>query len=387
MGVVGLAGLVLGAGPLPACSLCNINIQQTATFRQDIGHAKMILFGTLSNPRLGTGAGAGSGVTEFHIKTVIKSHPWLGTRKMVEVPRYLPVSDPRDPPKYLLFCEVFQNNLDIFRGVPVKSEAAATYVKGLLALEGKPQTEVLRYGFDYLDHPDPELSQDAYIGFAKASDKEVGEIAPKLSAAKLRRWLQDPAMPENRLGLFAFLLGACGGADDAALLRSMIDNPTEKTQGAFDGLLGGYIHLKPREGWKLALDLLRDQRKPFAMRFAIVRMLRFYQGWQPKDSRVRVMEGMAVVLGQNDLADLAIDDLRRWKVWDLTPEIFRLYEQKGYDAPIMQRAIVRYALECPRPEAAGFLARVRHKDPELYNDLHEALEFEKKARTGSPKGP
>ena len=82
--------------------------------------------------------------------------------------------------------------------------------------------------------------------------------------------------PTDRLGLYAFLLGACGGADDAALLRSLLQNPSERVLPAFDGLLGGYIHLRPQEGWDLALETLRDEKQPFPVRFAALRMLRFY---------------------------------------------------------------------------------------------------------------
>src|SRR5262249_22982946 len=154
----------------------------------------------------------------FRIKTVLKSDPILAGKTTVEVPRYVPISDPNNPPKYILFCDVYKDKIDVYRGVPVNSEAAAGYVKGLLALEGKPRADLLRYGFDYLEHADKELAADAYLEFAKATDAEIGQVAPKLAPAKLRGWLKDARTPPERLGLYAFLLGGCGGADDAALL-------------------------------------------------------------------------------------------------------------------------------------------------------------------------
>jgi hypothetical protein len=358
-----------------ACSLCNPNLQQTATFRQDVGTSRMILYGAVVKSGLTT-AGAG-GVSDFQVKAALKDDPWRGDRAVLEVPRYIPVSDPKDPPKYVLFCDVFQGKLDVFRGVPVKSDAAAGYVKGLIALEGKPRADLLRYCFDYLEHPDKEVAQDAFLEFAKASDQEVGEVAAKLAPEKIRRWLKDPQTSEMRLGLYAFLLGACGGAEDADLLRAMVERPTERTQAAYDGLLGGYIHLRPREGWQLALSILKDARQPFAVRFAVVRMLRFYHGWKPKETRDNVLAGMRVVLAQGDLADLAAEDLRRWQEWDLTGEVLPLYGRKGYDAPLMQRALVRYALTCPKPEAARFADELRKKDPELVKDVEESLQFDR----------
>jgi hypothetical protein len=369
---------VLAAAPAAAaCSLCNPNIQQTSTFREDAAQARMILYGTVVKSALtGGGGGPGNGVSDFTIKTVLKSDPYLRGKTSLQIPRYVPV-DRNDPPKYLLFCDLYQGQPDVFRGLPVKSEAAAVYVKGLLAVQAKGRVEVLRYCFDYLGHPERELANDAFLEFAKASDQEMGQVAPKLSAEKLRGWLKDPQTPENRLGVYALLLGACGGEQDAALLRAMAEKPTPRTEAALDGLLGGYVQLRPREGWELALGVLRDARQPFATRFAVVRMLRFYHGWKPRETQAKVMEGLATVLEQSDMADLAVEDLRRWQTWDLTDSVLKLYGRKGYDSPLMQRAVVRYALACPRAAAARFTAELRRADPALVKDVEESLGLEK----------
>jgi hypothetical protein len=376
-----LLGVLLTAAPARPCSLCNPNARQSATYRQDLAQSRLILFGVVTNSRLLPAHGpgdAGKGSSEFQIRTVLKSDPWLGKKTALEIPHYVPVSDPKDPPKYLLFCGVVKDNLDVFRGVPVKSEAAAEYVKGLLAAQGKGTAAVLRHCFGYLEHPDKELADDAFLEFAKATDGDLADVAPKLSAEKLRGWLKDPNTPEQRLGLYALLLGGCGGDADARLLRKMIEAPTDRTAPAFDGLLGGYIRLHPDDGWDLALSVLKDEKRPFTLRFAVVRMLRFYHAWKPADTRRPVMRGMATILRQSDIADFAVEDLRRWKEWDLTGDVLALYGKKGYDSPLMQRALVRYALSCTRPEARKFADDLRRREPELYRDVAEALEFEKK---------
>ena len=51
--------------------------------------------------------------------------------------------------------------------------------------------------------------------------------------------------------------------------------------------------------------------------------------------------------------------------------------KKSHDTPMMKRAILRYALCCPKPEAAAFVAARRRSDPELVQDVVESLEFEK----------
>ena len=67
-----LGALVLSVGAATACSLCGAGYRSSPTFRQEAGSrmAKMILHGTLGNPRL-KGDGL-RGETDFDIKSVIR---------------------------------------------------------------------------------------------------------------------------------------------------------------------------------------------------------------------------------------------------------------------------------------------------------------------------
>jgi len=369
-----LAGIVVVIPqPAPACSLCGTNLMNSLTMRQEAGlnSARIILYGSVEKSDFTRGT------SEVRILQVLRSDPFLGNAKSVELPRPLPILDPKDPPKYLIFCDVFKNKLDPYRGVPVKSEEATKYLKGALALDPKDHARALLYYFDYLENADKKIAEDAFLEFAKSSDREIGQVAAKLSSAKLRGWLKDPKIEDYRLGMYAFLLGACGGAEDAALFRSMLQKPSDNTLKAFDGILGGYIRLKPDDGWRLALDVLRDPSKDFQVRFAVLRTLRFYYGWKPEDNKVNVLKGLATALPQGDLADLAIEDLRRWQLWDLTDDVLALYGRKTHDAPLMRRAIIRYALSCPKPRAAEFVTQRRRDDAEAVRDVEETLQLEK----------
>src|SRR5262249_14945357 len=202
----------------------------------------------------------------------------------------------------------------------------------------------------------------------------------KLSPDKLRGWLKDPQTPAGHLGLYAMLLGACGGDEDASLLRSLIASPNDRTTPALDGMLAGYIRLRPKEGWDTTLGLLRDEKQPFLVRYAALRTLRFYHGYKPDDTRAQVLQGLAATVPQGDVADLAIEDLRRWQIWDRAGDVLAQYGKKSHSAPIMRRAIVRYALSASphNPEAATFVAELRKTDPGLIKDVEESLQLEKK---------
>ena len=369
--------LLAAARPAPACSLCGNALKQAPTFRQEaaLPSARLILYGTAQNPKLKSD---GTGVTELHVKAVLRDDPVLGKRTVLELARYLPVSDPKSPPQYVVFCDVSGDKVDPYRGVPVKGPAAAEYLKKALALGEKDPAGNLLFYFRYLDDSDPEVARDAFLEFAKSSDLHIARAAPKLDPEKLRAWLKDEKTPPERLGVYALLLGACGKDADAALFRSLLGSEEERYLNAYDGLLAGYIHLRPREGWALAFATLRDGRKPLTARLAVLRTLRYYQGAQPRESRANVLKGMEAVLAQGELADLAVEDLRRWELWDLTREVLGLYGRKGYDGPLMRRALVRYALCCkPTRESLAFLARRRADEPELVKEVEEGLKLER----------
>ncbi|HTK75161.1 MAG TPA: hypothetical protein VL371_07875 [Gemmataceae bacterium] len=355
-----------------ACSLCG-GAMNKLTWRQGAAQAKLILYGTLANPRLGDGNGGAAG-TDLQIEHVIKSHPILAGRKSITLPRWLPV-DPKSPPKFLVFCDVFNDRLDPYLGTPVKSPAVVGYLTGAMAVETADRQGQLAYFTRYLDHADADVAGDAFLEFAKSNDADVARAAKTLDPARLRKLLSDPQTPAERLSLFAYLLGACGGPADADFFGRLLQQPDERVQSAYGGILAGYVMLRPQDGWKLAYSILGDTSRKYPERAVVVSTLRFFHGTRP-DSRREVLNGMSLVLPQGDMADMAIEDLRQWQWWDLTGEVLAQYGKKSHASPLVRRSIVRYALVCPKPEAKQFVAAVRRADPALVKDIEGSLQFE-----------
>jgi hypothetical protein len=354
------------------CSICNGG-KGVAPLRQDAQTAKLILYGKLVNARVNPVA-EGGGTTELQIEKIVKSDPWLGEKKVVEIQRYVKPDPAND--HFLIFCDIFRGKLDPYRGEPVSADVVS-YLQKAMALDGKDRIKALLFYFDYLEHRDQKIANDAFAELARAGDAEIGQLAGKLSAEKLRTWLEDARTPAYRLGLYAFLLGACGTDRDADLLRTLLEKTTERTSNAAGGLLSGYIRLRPKEGWELAQTILKDARRSFTERYAVVGTLRFYHGWKPDESRDEVLRCFTLLIDQGEMADIAVEELRRWETWTLTADILSQYDKKTHAAPIIRRAIVRYALSCPRPEAKTFVAAVRKQEPELVSDVEESLRTEK----------
>jgi hypothetical protein len=367
---VALTILLLPSPALP-CSLCGANVPNTSTLRQELGASKLVLYGTLANPK------ANAGTVELQIDRVLKNDPFIGNQRVVQLNKFVPF-DAKNPPKYLVFCDVANNKLDPYRSMELKSPAVVDYLRGAAALDAKDRTACLLYFFRYLDHADADVAADAYLEFAKANDQEVGQVAKRLDPDKLRRLANDPQTQASRLGLYTFLLGGCGGEREADLLRSMMDKPSEKVLGALDGILAGYIQLRPREGWELAAGILKDAKKPERDRRAVLQALHFYHGWKGADVKREILTCLTPVLPQGDLADLAVEYLRKWQWWDLTDQVLAQYGKETHKAPIMRRAIIRYALCASRPEAVDFVKKVRSQDPETVKEVEESLQFEKR---------
>jgi hypothetical protein len=358
------------------------------TLREQVAAARIVLYGTLANPRRGTGPGEGT--TDLQVHTVLKGGPDLHGRRLIELPRYLPVPDPRNPPAFLVFIDLAQGKLDPYRGVPVKSAAMLDYVKGAMALDRKKSSEFLSNFFGHLDDPDLEIADDALLEFAKIDYRDVPPWAGRLPADKIAGWLEQPNVPPARVRLYAPLLGDCGADRHAALRRRLIER-ARKQQGhqALDGLLLGYTILRPKEGWACLRGILGEAGSPFGVRFQALRALRFLWGARPGLIRQEeLVGGILVLLGQGDIADLAVEELRNRKCWGPAPQVLGCYGKDKFAAPIVRRAIVRYALSCPdAPTVRAFLAERKRADPDLVREVEGWLALEVSGQPNSPLAP
>jgi hypothetical protein len=303
LGLLVAAALLTAIAPLWACPFCSM---QGQTLIGDVNQASMVLYGTFANAKL-DGSGDGQGTTELHIDAVIKKHDILGDKKVIIVPRYVP-TDKDNKTKFLVFCDVFKGKIDPYRGVPVQADSdMVKYLEGALAVKDKLIGERLRFYFDFLDNKEVEIANDAYKEFANADYKDYRDMAKKLSADKIAGWLADPNTAAFRYGLYASMLGHCGTAKHAQLLRQMLDDPQKRVTSGLDGILAGYAMLEPKEGWAYISALLKDPSREFTLRYAALNAARFF--WNSRPDLVPKKElaaGVSQLLGQSDIADLAI---------------------------------------------------------------------------------
>ena len=279
--------------------------------------------------------------------------------------------------------------LDAVRGEPVAPDSPiAPYMKGAFEVREKDALTRLKYFFPYLDHADLLIGTDAYNEFAATDYPEIRKAAPSLDAPTLRKWLLSPATPQSRVGLYALLLGHCGQPDDAALLRKLLDGADARYLSGRDGILAALSMLDPKGGYDYMVAQLGKPDTDFNTRYAVLKAMRFFWEFRPdlvpQDKALAVMKRLCE---SPDIADLPIEDLRKWKQFQLTDDVLALASKKEHAAvPITRRAILRFMLAAPAGHAAAkeYVERVRKDDPERVKFVEQTLIDEQPTPASDP---
>lgn len=387
-----VVAVVLAAVPgiAVACPFCSPTGE---TLAGEVGQADFILYGSLSNPQPdpADATAFNKGTTDLTVDLVIKDHTAVKGKKVVTIPKLIR-ADPKQPNlKHLVFFKLYAGQLDAYRGEGVPADSKLPeYLKG--AIDARPKDSVARltYFFGHIESPDLVISSDAYSEFGYAEYKEVRELADKWKATpekagQLLAWLKDPNTRATRFGLYGMILGHCGKADDAKALRALLDDPNRSYTSGLDGVLAGYIMLDPKAGWEYLLRVIGDTKKDFSERYAGLRTVRFF--WESRPDVIpnaQVLDAMKVLAEQSDLADLPIEDLRKWKAWGLSGYVLAYAGKESHNTiPIVNRAVLKFALAAAQADpknaaAAEFVEKARQKDPKKVEFLESLLKDEQR---------
>jgi hypothetical protein len=377
------AALLAAPATAPACPAC---VPQGQTLTSEIAQADFIIYGTLTNPQRDPND-FNKGSTDLTVELVIKPHDSIKGKKTVTIPRYIPV-DPNSKVKHLVFFNFnpIDGKMDAYRGEQFPADSKLPeYLKGALDVRTKDVTTRLLYFFQYLEDKDTNISTDAYNEFAVAEYKEVRPVAEKLNPATLLAWLRDPNTRPYRYGLYGLMLGHCGKAEDAKALRAILDDPNRAFSSGLDGLVIGYVMLDRTAGWDYLLGMVKDPKTEFPIRYAGLKSVRYFWEFRPDVvSHSQALGAMKLLMEQADLADLPIEDLRKWQVWEVTPTVLGYAEKESHNTiPIVYRAILKFAIAAtwadPKNEAAAeFVKKARAKDPKKVEFLEDIVRDEQR---------
>lgn len=262
------------------------------------------------------------------------------------------------------------------------------------------QIERLEYFLPYFEHPDAMISTDAFAEFAAAPYSVIKPLREKMPREKILGWLQDPNVAVTRTGFYGLLAGVCGEPDDAALLEKKILVLDADFRLGIEGVMAGYLLLRGEAGLEVLEDAKMRARVaknaageevqlPFSETYAVMQTLRFMWTYEPdRIPRERLKQSMEILLERQELADLVITDLARWKHWSVQDRLMKLYWDEDFAIPAIRRAIVRFLFYCsqdkgelaegdPLPEhvvlAEKALAELEEKDPRTVSDAKRFL--------------
>lgn len=345
-----------------ACPFC---AKLTRSYADDIRGADAVLFATLSVPE-----DLSAETTRVEVRHVIRSPE---TDQMIEtIAASVPAAKGRPIDRIVFLARA--GNEWTPRRIDVGSPALAEYLAEVWSRIDEPASGRLAFFFDRLDDPDPRISQDAYAEFAKASFRATEAAARSYDVERIKRWLDDPRTPADRVGLFGLLLGLKGNKSDADHLARIADDPSPTQLVGLDGILGGLSYLDPEAGSSRVVRILTSPDSSLARRLAALAALRFLM--TDLESRVPpgTLEATISALSYPEVAAPLADELRRGGCWSAWPSVVRLA-----DSPRDEPAVIRFALASPEADAQEWLAQIRKTKSPLVLDAEQALAFERDA--------
>ena len=95
----------------------------------------------------------------------------------------------------------------------------------------------------------------------------MSDVAKKLPAETILKWLKDPNTRGSRFGLYGLMLGHCGKPADAKAIRELLEDKDRSFSSGLDGILAGYIMLDPKGGWEYLVKLVKSEGE-FPVKYA-----------------------------------------------------------------------------------------------------------------------
>jgi hypothetical protein len=272
-----------------------------------------------------------------------------------------------------------QGKRDIFWDAPVAvSDRAAAHLQKLSELPPSG-ADRLAYFQELLNDPDEFLSRDAYDEFGKAPYDDVKALRPRMHREKLRAWVQDPQVPDERRRLFFTLLGVCGNEEDAALLQQLITRKTEGPNRALDAAIACYLTLRGAEGLQFVEEHFLRPDADLSMVYPAVVAIRFHGDQEQLLDRVRLAASLRRVLDKPDAADIVLPDLARWEDWSVVDRVAELFRKVPPEHSYVRVSIARYLLACPLPQAEAHLRELAKLDPQAIRRAELGLPFARPA--------
>lgn len=379
-----------------ATSVCPFCDAPTLVLAEQVQMCDHLLLGRLTGGTPSTDITAGSSVFEI-IDVGFSRQDKFQKGQTIEIPIYVAG---KQSALYTLMGP--EERLEDWHAPKEINEVGWKYVSEmpLPVTDSDKQIERLEYFLPWFEHADTMISADAFAEFAAAPYSVIKPLREKLPREKILKWLQDPNVAVTRTGFYGLMAGICGEPEDAELLEKKILILDADFRLGIEGVMAGYLLLRGEAGLEVLEDAKmrartaknaegEDVQLPFSETYAVMQALRFMWTYEPdRISKERLKSSMEILLDRQELADLVITDLARWKHWSVQDRLMKLYWDDDFAIPAIRRAIVRFLFYCsqdkgelaegdPLPEhvvrAEKALAELEEKDPRTVSDAKRFL--------------
>ena len=159
-----------------------------------------------------------------------------------------------------------------------------------------------------------------------------------------------------------------------------MSEPDNASSFGLDGMLAGYALLDPKDGWAVLTGIAADRKREFTTRYAALRTVRFFHDSRPDVMPAdTVLAAMKTFAEQEDIADIAIDDLRKWQRWDQADFVLGFAGKETHADPLVKRAILKYALLAAKTgnkPSGEYVDALRKVKPQLVADAEALIDGE-----------
>lgn len=212
-----------------------------------------------------------------------------------------------------------------------------------------------------LEDPQALVARLAYEEVSVAPYAAMRSARARLDSARIRRWLDDPALVARR-PLYLLLAGIAGGADAAPDLRRRVDAAVKDgSAGALSAALAAWVEVEgiPVVAWIEQEFFARPGRDESQVQAAVL-ALAVHGSDGARVPRERVVAAFArLAVGNPAMAGFAASDLAGWGHWETGPVYAQILGSGQPLAFASRYAMVFYLLRSPRPDARAALEALR----------------------------
>ena len=221
----------------------------------------------------------------------------------------------------------------------------------------------VRFHLPYLEHAVPLIAETAYSEVARAPYAAMRAARSQLDAARLQRWLDDPALASRR-SLYTLLLGIVGGQTATQRIeRQLTAAEREQDFSELAALLVADMELRGPPSVVSIEKRYLAQRGPLTRDLQAALLTLSEQGQADAAvPRARVVEAYrAFIRSEHPLAGFVAPDFQRWRDWSAVADYAALIRSGAWQQPASIYAMYGYLSSAPGPEARAAAAAIKQR--------------------------